>query len=62
MANADTFALVSDVGMGLAVAGAAVGTVLLVLGLSASAESGQQAVVAPWLSPEDAGIVTRARF
>jgi tetratricopeptide (TPR) repeat protein len=61
VANADTFALVSDIGMGVAIAGAATGTVLLILGLGSSGSS-DQAVVAPWVAPEGGGVSTRVRF
>jgi tetratricopeptide (TPR) repeat protein len=62
VADANTFALVSDVGLGLAAAGAAAGTVLLILGLSSSGADEDRASVAPWLAPEGAGVVTRGRF
>lgn len=63
VADANTFALVSDIGLGAALAGAAAGTVLLIVALTSSGgSSGESAVLAPWLSPEGAGISTRVRF
>lgn len=61
VADADTFALVSDIGLGLAIAGAAAGTILLVLGLTSSSSS-ERALVAPWLTPEGGGVATRVSF
>lgn len=62
VANADTFALVSDIGLGVAIAGAVAGTVLLVLGLSSSGGSSERASVAPWLGPNGGGLVAQGRF
>lgn len=64
VADADTFALLSDVGLGVALAGAVAGTVFLALGLSdgSSGESASSASIAPWLSPDGGGLVTQLRF
>lgn len=61
VADANTFALVSDVGLGVALAGAAAGTVLLIMAL-AGGSSAETAWVSPWLSPQGAGVSTGVRF
>ncbi|HEY8426881.1 MAG TPA: tetratricopeptide repeat protein [Sandaracinaceae bacterium] len=61
VADADTFAAVSDVGLGLAIAGAAAGTVLLVLALGSDG-GGERTALAPWLGPDGAGLAARLRF
>lgn len=62
VADANTFALVSDVGLGVALAGAATGTVLLVMALTGDRSGSETASVTPWLAPDSAGISTRVRF
>ena len=61
IADAKTFALVSDVGLGVAVGAAVVGTILLAVGLSADS-SEEQATLTPWATPDGIGVVARARF
>lgn len=61
VADANTFALVSDVGLGVAVAGAVVGTILLAVGLSTDS-SGEEATLTPWATPDGVGAIVRARF
>lgn len=63
VADANTFALASDVGLGVGVAGVAVGTVLLVVALSSGgASSAGEVSVLPWVSPEGAGLVAGGSF
>ncbi|HJL19788.1 MAG TPA: tetratricopeptide repeat protein [Sandaracinaceae bacterium LLY-WYZ-13_1] len=61
VADANTFALVSDVGLGVLVAGAAAGTVLLILGLASGGEE-RDVAAAPWLGPDGAGLAAQGRF
>jgi tetratricopeptide (TPR) repeat protein len=61
VANADTFALVADIGMIAGVVGLGVGVVLLVLALGSEEEAAQSAVV-PWFGPNDGGLMLRSRF
>lgn len=62
VAETNTFALVSDVSLGVTLAGAVVGSVLLAVGLSASGGSEQRATLTPWITPEGAGAVGQLRF
>ena len=61
VSDANAFALVSDVGLGVALTGAAVGTILLAMGLSAGG-SGEHTTLIPWVAPDSAGGMMRARF
>lgn len=61
VADANTFALVSDIGLGVALAGAVAGTVLLVLGAT-SGPSDEQAAITPWVAPDAGGVAARIRF
>jgi hypothetical protein len=61
VADADTFALVSDVGLALTIAGVAAGTVFLILGLT-SPVGGESASITPWFTPEGGGVAVRGRF
>jgi tetratricopeptide (TPR) repeat protein len=63
VADANTFALASDIGLGVGAAGVAVGTILLVVALSSGgASSAEDVSVLPWVSPEGAGLVAGGRF
>jgi len=55
------FALLTDIGFGLAIAGAAAGVILLLV--DGGGDSGeQQAAVAPWLDREGGGLAVSASF
>lgn len=62
VADANTFALVSDIGLGVALAGAVVGTVLLIVGLSGDGGSEEQATLTPWFTADGGGAAARVRF
>src|SRR5690606_29178158 len=62
VAETNTFARVSDVSLGVTLAGAVVGSVLLAVGLSASGGSEQRATLTPWITPEGACAVEQLRF
>lgn len=61
VADANTYAAVSDAMMAVGIAGVAAGAVLLILGLTSSG-SGDSAALAPWVDPSGAGIVARGSF
>ncbi len=61
VADANTFALVSDVSLGLAVAGLGVGAVLVLLGLT-SGGAQDEVSVTPVGGPGHAGLVARGSF
>jgi len=56
IAEGETYALIADISLGVGVAAAVAGAILLVLGLTGSSEEHESAVVAPWLSTEGAGL------
>lgn len=56
LADGHAFAIASDIALGAFVAGAAVGTVLLIVHLQGGPEAEAQAVLAPWLAPKGAGL------
>ena len=62
VAAADTFALVSDIGLGLTIAGAAAGTVLLILALGSGGGGDRSARLAPWLTPTGGGLFAQLGF
>lgn len=62
VADADTFALVSDVSLGIAGAAAIAGGVLLIVGLVSGGGDERAAVVVPWVNPNGAGVVARVAF
>ncbi len=63
VADANTFAAVSDVGLAIGATGVAVGTVLLVVALTSNGASGDEhAAVVPWVSPNGAGLAAWGSF
>lgn len=62
VADTNTFALVGDVGLGVALAGAVAGSVLLAIGLASGDDASEQATVIPWITPDGAGAVGHLRF
>jgi hypothetical protein len=61
VADADTFALASDISLGVAGAAAIAGAVLLVVGLT-SGGGDERAAVVPWIAPSGAGVVAHVAF
>lgn len=61
VADANTFALVSDIMMGVGIAGAAAGATLLILGLLSDGSS-DTAALTPYLAPDGAGLLVEERF
>ena len=57
-----TRALLSDLGLALAVAGAALGTVFLIIWGGDDDDDEEQARVVPWVSPDGAGAALGGRF
>ena len=59
VADANTFALISDIGMGLTIAGLAAGTAFLIVALTSGSEgSADQAALqlTPWAGPNAGGL------
>lgn len=61
VADADTFALASDISLGLAGAAAIAGGILLAVGLT-SGGADERAAVVPWIAPSGAGVVAHVPF
>ena len=55
-----SFALVTDISLGLTLAGAAVGVIFLLVDAEAYEEP--SVAVTPWADPSGGGVVTRGRF
>lgn len=63
LADGHAFATASDIGLGALVAGAAVGTILLLVHLDGDSETEtRQATISPWVAPEGAGAIVQGVF
>lgn len=58
----DRSALIADIGLGVAIAGAATGLVLLLTGKSSDAEESSSATLVPTVTPDSAGLFYRSSF
>ncbi|HBQ10354.1 MAG TPA: hypothetical protein DEF51_03880, partial [Myxococcales bacterium] len=65
VADLQTFALVTDIGFGVALAGAALGAVLLLVGGDDGGDDGgdtESASLTPWVGPSGGGAAVRGSF
>lgn len=64
VANANTFALLADIGLGVGLAGVSVGATLLILSLSRDDDdpAAPATAVSPWFTPDGAGASAHVQF